>query len=79
MKNFVIRYCGFFINFAAFFTIVGLLVSAVKVMYYQGFMVAISVLWAGIVSFIFVYFLIYLVMSINEILTELNEKLSNKY
>ncbi|MBR2525948.1 hypothetical protein IKE67_05740 [bacterium] len=79
MKNFIVRYCGFFINVAALITIIGLIISTVKVTFYQGFMAGVSVFWAGIVSFIFVYFLIYLVMSINDNLADLNEKLDNKY
>lgn len=79
MKNFVVKYCGFFINIAALITIIGLIISTVKVTLYQGFMAGMGVLWAGIVSFIFVYFLIYLVMSINENLAELNEKFNNRY
>lgn len=79
MKNFVVKYCGFLINIAALITIIGLIISTVKVTVYQGFMAGLGVFWAGIVSFIFVYFLIYLVMSINDNLESLNENFKNRY
>ena len=56
----------------AFLTLVGLIISTIKAFGAQGLWAGLGVLWAGLVSFIFVFFLIYLVMSIND-------KLSNKH
>jgi len=79
MRNFVIKYGSFVVNIAAFLTIIGLIFSTVKVTVYQGVMAGLAVFWAGLVSFIFVYFLIYLVMSLNEHVISINEKLNGRY
>ena len=72
MRNFIVKSGGFFVYFMAIVTLVGLIVSTVKVMMAQGIWAGLGVLWAGLVSFIFVFFLIYLVMSINEKLSDEN-------
>ena len=45
----------------------------------QGLMAGIISLWGGIVAFVVAFFMIYLVMSINDNLADLNDKLSGKY
>lgn len=72
MRNFIVKSGGFFVDLMAIVTLVGLIVSTVKVMMTQGIWAGLGVLWAGLVSFIFVFFLIYLVMSINEKLSDEN-------
>ena len=66
MRNFVVNFGGFIVDIMAIVTVVGLLISTVKVMMSQGLWAGLGVLWAGLVSFIFVFFLIYLAMSINN-------------
>ncbi|MCQ2743543.1 MAG: hypothetical protein MJ230_01925 [bacterium] len=72
MKNFIVKFGGIFVDIMAIVTIVGLIISTIKITLAQGIWAGLSVLWAGLISFIFVFYLIYLVMSINE-------KLSDKY
>ena len=72
MRNFIVKSGGFFVDLMAIVTLVGLIVSTVKVMMAQGIWAGLGVLWAGLVSFIFVFFLIYFVMSINEKLSDEN-------
>ena len=72
MRNFVVKFGGFLVDIMAIVTLVGLIISTVRVMSAQGIWAGLGVLWAGLVSFIFVFFLIYLIMSINE-------KLPNNY
>ena len=72
MKNFVVKFGGFIVNIMALLTIVGLIISTVKVIGSQGFLAGLGVLWAGLISFIFVFFSIYLLMSINSKLTDCN-------
>ena len=50
----------------AILTLIGLVISTVMVIGAQGLWAGLGVLWAGLVSFIFVFFVIYLVMSIND-------------
>lgn len=78
MKNFVIKFGGFIVNIMAFITLIGLIISTVIMMNEQGIWAGLGVLWAGLVSFIFVFFLIYLVMSINDKLSMTNSEY-NKY
>ena len=70
MRHFVIKFGGILVDIMAIVTIVGLIISTLKVIGAQGLWAGLGVLWAGLVSFIFVFFLIYLVMSINENLTD---------
>lgn len=80
MKNFVVKYGSFVVNLAAIITIIGLIFSTINVMINQGFIASMVFLWAGLVSFIFVYFLIYLVMSINDHLEGIhNNNMNNRY
>ncbi|MGM9994515.1 MAG: hypothetical protein ACI37R_07295 [Candidatus Avigastranaerophilus sp.] len=79
MKNFVVKYGGFIVNIVAFFTLIGVFISAVMVMMNQGLLAGIISLWGGIVAFVVAFFMIYLVMSINDNLADLNDKLSGKY
>ncbi len=79
MKNFVVKYGGFIVNIVAFFTLIGVFISGVMVMMNQGLMAGIISLWGGIVAFVVAFFMIYLVMSINDNLADLNDKLSGKY
>ena len=58
MKNFVVKFGGFIVDIMAIVTLIGLIVSTVKVIGYQGLWAGLGVLWAGLVSFIFVFFLI---------------------
>ena len=74
MKNFVVKSGGFIVNVIALVTLIGLIISTVKVMINQGFMAGIAVLWAGIVSFVFVFFMIYLAISINDHLANIDER-----
>ena len=66
MRNFIIKFGGTFVNIMAIVTILGLIISTVKISFAQGIMAGLGILWAGLISFIFVFYLIYLVMSINE-------------
>ena len=70
MRNFVVKFGGILVDIMAIVTIIGLVISTLKVIGAQGLWAGLGVLWAGLVSFIFVFFLIYLVMSINESLTD---------
>ena len=66
MKNFIVKFGGIFVDIMAIVTIVGLIISTITVTLSQGIWAGLGVLWAGLISFIFVFYLIYLVMSINE-------------
>ena len=79
MKNFVVKFGGFIVDIMAILTIIGLIISTVKVIGAQGLWAGLGVLWAGLVSFIFVFFLIYLVMSINDKLTNVDIDIRNRY
>lgn len=79
MKNFVVKYGGFIVNIVAFFTLIGVVISAIMVMMNQGLWAGILSLWGGIVAFVIAFFMIYLVMSINDNLTEMNNKISGRY
>lgn len=70
MRHFVVKFGGILVDIMAIVTIIGLVISTLKVIGAQGLWAGLGVLWAGLVSFIFVFFLIYLVMSINESLTD---------
>ena len=74
MRNFIINFGGAFVDIMAIVTIIGLIISTVKVTLAQGIFAGLGILWAGLISFIFVFYLIYLVMSINE---KLNDKYTN--
>lgn len=77
MKNFVVNFGGVIVDIMAIVTVIGLIISTVKVMMMQGFWAGLGVLWAGLVSFIFVYFTIYLLISINDKLS--NNEHQNHY
>ena len=79
MKYFVVKFGGFIINIMAILTLIGLVVSAVKMIGSQGLWAGLGVLWAGLVSFVFVFFLIYLVMSINEKLSSVDNDIKSRY
>lgn len=79
MRNFVVKFGGFIVNIMAIVTIIGLIISTIRVMGSQGFWAGMGVLWAGLVSFIFVFFLMYLVMSINAKLSDMNYEGNNRY
>lgn len=74
MKNFVVKFGGFIVDIMAILSLVGLIYSTVKIIGTQGLWTGLGVLWAGLVSFVFVFFLIYLVMSINDKLTKINDR-----
>ncbi len=76
MKNFVVKYGGFIVNIVAFFTLIGVVVSSFMVMMNQGLWAGILSLWGGIVAFVIAFFMIYLVMSINDNLKHMNEKMN---
>lgn len=79
MKNFVVNFGGVIVDIMAIFTIIGLIISTVKVIGTQGLWAGFGVLWAGLVSFIFVFFSIYLLISINDKLSAKNNDSFNKY
>ena len=79
MKNFVVKFGGFIVDIMAILTLIGLIISTVKVIGAQGLWAGLGVLWAGLVSFIFIFFLIYLVMSINDKLTNVDIDIRNRY
>lgn len=79
MKNFVVNFGGVIVDIMAFLTIIGLIISTIKVIAAQGLWAGLGVLWAGLVSFIFVFFSIYLLISINDKLSGKNIDNYNKY
>ncbi|MCQ2740251.1 MAG: hypothetical protein MJ237_08525 [bacterium] len=79
MKNFVVKFGGVIVDIMAIFTIIGLILSTIKVIGAQGLWAGLVVLWGGFVSFIFVFFSIYLLISINDKLSENNANNYNKY
>lgn len=79
MKNFVVKFGGFVVDIMAILTLIGLIISTVKMIGAQGLWAGLGVLWAGLVSFIFIFFLIYLVMSINDKLTNVDIDIRNRY
>ena len=64
MNNFVVKFGGFIVDIMAIITIIGLIISTVKITIAQGLWAGLGVLWAGLVSFIFVFFLICFINSI---------------
>ena len=79
MKNFVVKFGGVIVDIMAFLTIIGLIISTIKVIGAQGIWAGLGVLWAGIVSFIFVFFIVYLLISINDKLSGIHTDNYNKY
>ena len=79
MKNFVVKFGGVIVDIMAIVTLIGLIISTVTVLMAQGLWSALGVLWAGLVSFIFVFFLIYIAMSINDKLSDICENNHNRY
>ena len=79
MRNFVVKYGSIVVNILAIITLIALCISTVTVIMAQGFWAGLGVLWAGIVSFVFVFFTIYLIMSINEHLENIENRSSNRY
>ena len=79
MKNFVVKFGGFIVDIMAILTLIGLTISTFRVIGAQGLWAGLGVLWAGLVSFIFVFFLIYLVMSINDKLAHAKVDIRNRY
>lgn len=79
MINFVVKFGRVVVDIMAIVTIIGLIISTIKVIAAQGLWAGLGVLWAGLVSFVFVFFLIYLVMSINEKLSNCYDDNKGKY
>ena len=79
MKNFVVKFGGVVVDIMAFLTIIGLIISTIKVIGAQGLWAGLGVLWAGLVSFIFIFFSVYLLISINDKLSNTNIDNYNKY
>ena len=79
MKNFVVKFGGVVVDIMAILTLIGLIISTFKVIGLQGLWAGLGVLWAGLVSFIFVFFSIYLLISINDKLSRTNMDNYNKY
>ncbi len=79
MKNFVVKFGRYIVDIMAILTLIGLVISTIMVIGAQGLWAGLGVLWAGLVSFIFVFFLIYLVMSINDHLSNVDIVSKNKY
>lgn len=79
MRNFVVKFGGFMVDIMAIVTIIGLIISTIKVIGMQGLWAGLGFLWAGLVSFIFVFFVIYLLMSINSKLSDPNMENHNRY
>lgn len=79
MRNFVVKFGGILVDIMAIVTIVGLIISTIRVIGAQGVWAGLGVLWAGLVSFIFIFFLIYLVMSINDKLHDSNYNNHDRY
>lgn len=74
MRNFIVNFGGVFVDIMAIVTIIGLIFSTVKIIIAQGILAGLGVLWAGLISFIFVFYLLYLIMSINE---KMSDNISN--
>lgn len=74
MRNFVVKYGGFIVNIIAFITLIGVIISAISIMINQGFIAGLVSLWAGITGFVVAFFMIYLVMSINDHLKHIHER-----
>ena len=74
MRNFIVKFGGFIVDIMAIITIIGLIISTIKVIAVQGLWAGLGVLWAGVVSFIFVFFVIYILMSINSKLPDSHYK-----
>lgn len=79
MINFVVKFGRVVVDIMAIVTIIGLIISTIKVIAAQGLWAGLGVLLAGLVSFVFVFFLIYLVMSINEKLSNCYDDNKGKY
>ena len=79
MKNFVVKFGGVVVDIMAILTIIGLILSTIKVIGTQGLWAGLGVLWGGLVSFIFIFFSIYLLISINDKLSNENVNHYNKY
>ncbi len=78
MRKFIVNFGGTFVDIMAIVTIIALIFTTIKVIVAQGIMAGLGVLWAGLISFIFVFYLIYLVMSINEKISD-NTSTLGKY
>ena len=79
MKNFVVKFGTIIVDIMAILTLIGLIISTIMMIGSQGLWAGLGVLWAGFVSFIFVFFLIYLVISINDKLANINLDIHNRY
>lgn len=78
MRKFIVNFGGAFVDIMAIVTIIALIFTTIKVIVAQGIVAGLGVLWAGLISFIFVFYLIYLVMSINEKISD-NTSTLGKY
>ena len=76
MKHFVIKTGNGLIEFSAWLWIIIIIVSGIVVLF-NDFITGILILLIGFILFIFVYYTIFLVISINDNLTEINQKLGN--
>jgi len=79
MKNFVVKFGGFVVDIVAILSLIGLIISTFKMIGAQGLWAGLGFVWAGLVSFVFIFFLIYLVMSINDKLSNVDTDIRNRY
>ena len=79
MKKFVVNFGGVIVDIMAILTIIGLIITTIKMISSQGLWAGFGVLWTGLVSFIFVFFSIYLLISINDKLSGKNIEYYNKH
>lgn len=74
MKNFVVKLGNRFIDICAWIFLVMVLIASINTMTYD-FASGVLLLIGGIFSFIFVFYLIYLAISINDNLMNINKLL----
>ncbi len=79
MRNFVVKFGGFIVDIMAIVTLIGLGLSTFKMIDSQGLWAGLALLWGGLVSFVFMFFSIYLLMAINANLSDMSCNNQDRY
>ncbi len=78
MKQLIINTGRSLIDIFAFLFLLGIIIFGIVTMVNVGFAQGLSILGIGIILLVYIFYAIYLLVSIHDNLIEINEKLSNK-
>ena len=77
MKNFVVGLGRYLIDIGAFLYLIALVIAAIYAMAY-GFANGISVFVVGLIFFVFIFYVLYLLMSINDNLQAIRQRVEKE-